>query len=111
MNLVEQLGGYDQAIVVKQNYWLHAWALDSVRNFFGFSFTMEELDKSLAEYRIKNNILGKGDKVECIDATGQRYLKIGKTYTVSSMDRDNRVYIDGYRRYSFLTSRFKHVGA
>lgn len=50
-----------------------------------------------------------GDKVICINADGQRYLKLGKIYTVSTPDNPHKFFVDGYRRYSFLKSRFKHV--
>lgn len=62
------------------------------------------------QHRIENNIFQNGDRVECIDAAGQRYLKLGKIYTVSTPDRENKFYVDGYRRYSFLKTRFKIVG-
>lgn len=65
--------------------------------------------EALLKYRRENNIFEVGDKIECIDATGQRYLKLGAVYTVGTPD-GHKIFVDGYRRYSFLTSRFRHVG-
>ena len=64
--------------------------------------------ESLLEYRRENNIFESGDKIECVDATGQRYLKLGQVYTAAGPD-GSKIFVDGYRRYSFLTKRFKHI--
>jgi hypothetical protein len=49
-----------------------------------------------------------GNKVICIDGSGQRYLKEGNEYTVSTPD-GHKFFVDGYRRYSFLKARFKVI--
>lgn len=47
-----------------------------------------------------------GDKIKCIDADKQKVLKLNKQYTVMKIDND-RVYINEYKRYSFLKNRFE----
>lgn len=47
-----------------------------------------------------------GDKIRCIDASKQNVLKEGHVYTVMGIDRENRVYIEEYKRFSFLKDRF-----
>lgn len=47
-----------------------------------------------------------GDKIRCVDASKQSILKEGHIYTVMSIDRENRVYIEEYKRFSFLRDRF-----
>lgn len=47
-------------------------------------------------------------KLICVDAKGQRYLKSGRIYTASTPD-GHKIFVDGYRRYSFLSTRFKQV--
>lgn len=56
-----------------------------------------------------NDIFEPGDKIVCIDASGQRYLKLGKEYIVSTPDNPDKIFVDGYRRYSFLKKRFRRV--
>lgn len=51
-----------------------------------------------------------GDKIVCVDATGQRYLKEGREYVASTPDGD-KTFVDGYRRYSFLKTRFRKAGS
>lgn len=52
-------------------------------------------------------MINTGDKIICIDADGQRYLKLGKIYTASTPDKPHKIFVDGYRRYSFLITRFR----
>lgn len=47
-----------------------------------------------------------GDKIRCVDASKQSILKESHIYTVMSIDRENRVYIEEYKRFSFLRDRF-----
>lgn len=47
-----------------------------------------------------------GDKIRCIDDSKQNVLKEGHVYTVMGIDRENRVYIQEYKRFSFLKDRF-----
>lgn len=47
-------------------------------------------------------------KIKCINSDGQKVLKLGNIYTVSQLDGD-RVYIEEYKRFSFLLSRFEVV--
>lgn len=49
----------------------------------------------------------KGVKIICVDDSKQKILKQGATYTVLELDRHNRVYIEEYKRFSFLTNRFE----
>lgn len=47
-------------------------------------------------------------KIRCINDSGQKVLKINSIYTVLKMDGD-RVYIEEYKRFSFLFSRFEVI--
>ena len=47
-------------------------------------------------------------KIRCINDSGQKVLKKGRVYTVLKMDGD-RVYIEEYKRFSFLFSRFEVI--
>lgn len=47
-------------------------------------------------------------KLKCINSSGQKVLEKGKLYTLLNLDGD-RVYINEYKRYSFLLSRFEVV--
>ena len=47
-------------------------------------------------------------KIMCINANNQKVLKLNKIYTVTKYDGD-RVWINEYKRYSFLISRFEVV--
>lgn len=47
-----------------------------------------------------------GDKIRCVDASKQSILKEGHIYTVMSIDRENRVFIEEHKRFSFLKDRF-----
>ncbi|AZF88405.1 hypothetical protein TAC_0004 [Acinetobacter phage TAC1] len=53
-----------------------------------------------------------GDKIICIDDSGQKVVKKGSIYTVKELDisgdRD-RVWIKDYKRFSFKISRFEKV--
>ncbi len=49
-----------------------------------------------------------GQKIKCINANKNRVLKLGGVYTVLKDDGD-RVYIDEYKRFSFLKSRFEVI--
>lgn len=47
-------------------------------------------------------------KIKCISDKNQKVLKIGSTYTVLKVDGD-RVYINEYKRFSFLLTRFEVI--
>lgn len=47
-------------------------------------------------------------KLKCINAGNQKVLKLNHIYTVTKIDGD-RVYIEEYKRYSFLMSRFEVI--
>ena len=47
-------------------------------------------------------------KLRCVDDSNQKVLKVGEVYTVIEIE-GHRVYIEEYRRYSFLLSRFEVV--
>ena len=47
-------------------------------------------------------------KLKCINSNGQKVLEKGKSYTLLNLDGD-RVYINEYKRYSFLLSRFEVI--
>ena len=49
-----------------------------------------------------------GQKIKCINADKNKVLKFGSIYTVLKDDGD-RVWINEYKRYSFLISRFEVV--
>lgn len=49
-----------------------------------------------------------GQKIKCINADKNKVLKIGSIYTVLKDDGD-RVYIDEYKRFSFLKNRFEVI--
>ena len=46
--------------------------------------------------------------LKCINSDKQKVLKEGNFYTVLKLDGD-RVYINEYKRFSFLLSRFEVV--
>lgn len=48
-------------------------------------------------------------KLICINAGNQKVLKQDQIYTVLRIDGD-RVYINEYKRFSFLLSRFEVIG-
>lgn len=55
-------------------------------------------------------------KLLCIDDSDQKVLKLGQIYTVSNdvnhsmmSQKDGRVYINEWKRFSFLTSRFEVI--
>ncbi len=50
-------------------------------------------------------------KIRCIDDSKQKVLKVGEIYTVDTTlsTTDNRVYIEGWKRFSFSMSRFELV--
>jgi hypothetical protein len=50
----------------------------------------------------------KGQKIRCINSHQNKVLVFGRIYTVLSDDGD-RVYIDEYKRFSFLKSRFEVI--
>ena len=47
-------------------------------------------------------------KLKCINADNQKVLKLGDIYTALKYDGD-RVWIEEYKRYSFLITRFKVI--
>lgn len=47
-------------------------------------------------------------KLKCINASGQKVLKLNQTYTAMKQDGD-RIYIEEYKRFSFLLSRFEVI--
>lgn len=96
MNLIEQLGGYQKALEHFK---------DHMRNPDNHD---DGLGASLLEYRREHNIFEPGDAIECVNANDQRYLKPGQIYEVRKMD-GHRLYVVGYQRFSFLSSRFKHA--
>ena len=51
-------------------------------------------------------MIEKKTKLKCINAIGQKVLKLNQTYTAMEQDGD-RVYIEEYKRFSFLLSRFE----
>lgn len=52
-----------------------------------------------------------GEKVVCVDASDQKVLKLGSTYTVDKTlnTSDNRVFIEEWKRLSFSESRFESL--
>lgn len=49
-------------------------------------------------------------KLKCIDADGQKKLKLGDIYTFERNDVfENRLWVKEYKRFSFLKSRFEVV--
>lgn len=52
-----------------------------------------------------------GEKVVCVDASDQKVLKLGSTYTVDKTlnTSDNRVFIEEWKRFSFSESRFESL--
>lgn len=46
------------------------------------------------------------DKIKCIDASKQKVLVEGGTYTVMSIDVFGRVYIEEWKRFAFSPERF-----
>ena len=50
-------------------------------------------------------------KIRCIDDSKQKVLKAGEIYSVDTTFNapDNRVYIKGWKRFSFSMSRFELV--
>lgn len=98
MNLIEQLGGYEKALC---HFKEHMRNQDNQDDGVG---------AALLEYRRENNIFEEGDRIECVDANDQRYLKPGQVYEVRKVD-GHKLYVVGYQRFSFLSSRFKHVEA
>ena len=46
------------------------------------------------------------DKIKCIDASRQKVLVEGGTYTVLSIDVFGRVYIEEWNRFAFSPKRF-----
>lgn len=54
-----------------------------------------------------------GDKLLCVDASKQRIVKEGQTYTAYVRDGINagedRVYIKEHKRFALLLSRFKLI--
>lgn len=101
MNLIEKLGGYEKAKEALE------WATSV--NWHDISGEdLETLRAQLLTYRREHNIFEEGDTIECIDANNQRYLKPGQIYEVRKMD-GHKLYVVGYQRFSFLSSRFKHA--
>ena len=47
-------------------------------------------------------------KLKCINSDNQKVLKLENIYTVLKYDGD-RVYVNEYKRFSFLLSRFEVV--
>lgn len=47
-----------------------------------------------------------GDKIKCVDASKQKVLVEGGTYTVMSIDTFGRVYIEEWKRFAFSPERF-----
>lgn len=48
------------------------------------------------------------NKIKCINADNQKVLKMNQICTVMKYDGD-RVWVNEYKRYSFLISRFEVV--
>lgn len=63
MNLIDKLKGYENSVKVLYGYKNFGWTLQAVEVHFGFEFTIEQLDKTLLEYRRQNNIFEIGDLV------------------------------------------------
>ncbi|QIW91669.1 hypothetical protein vBAbaMD22_156 [Acinetobacter phage vB_AbaM_D22] len=64
-----------------------------------------DFDAEFVELRV-------GDKLICVDASNQKVLKEGNFYTVAKTDDyngRNRVYVEEYKRFSFMKDRFKKV--
>lgn len=51
------------------------------------------------------------EKVVCIDDSDQKVLKLGSLYTVDKTFNapDNRVFIEEWKRFSFLEIRFESL--
>lgn len=47
-----------------------------------------------------------GRKVKCVDASKQKVLVKGATYTIMSIDAFGRVYIEEWKRFAFSPKRF-----
>ena len=47
-----------------------------------------------------------GDMVKCVDASKQKVLVEGGTYTIMSIDTFGRVYIEEWKRFAFSPERF-----
>ena len=52
------------------------------------------------------NEINIGDKIKCVDASKQKVLVEGGTYTVMSIDAFGRVYIEEWKRFAFSPERF-----
>ena len=52
-----------------------------------------------------------GEKVVCVDASDQKVLELGTVYTVDKTLNapENRVFIEEWKRFSFLESRFESL--
>jgi len=50
-----------------------------------------------------------GQRIKCVNAEGQKILKLGGVYTVMKMDCNNRVYIIENKIFSFLVERFEVI--
>ena len=56
MNLIEQLGGYEESKKILYGYKNFGWKTQAVEMHFGFGFTIKDLDVALLEHRRQHNI-------------------------------------------------------
>lgn len=67
MNLIEQLGSYEESKKILYGYKNFGWKTQAVEMHFGFGFTIKDLDVALLEHRRQHNIFEESDKIVFID--------------------------------------------
>lgn len=63
MNLIEQLGGYENVKGIREAYIKNGWSVSDVAKGFHQYFTIEQLDLTLLQHRRENNIFEMGDYI------------------------------------------------
>lgn len=82
MNLIEQLGGYEESKKILYGYKNFGWKTHAVEMHFGFGFTIKDLDVALLEHRHQHNIFEVGD----LYVFTEKYSKQSVIHRVDSLN-------------------------
>lgn len=85
MNLIEQLGGYDNAKGIREACIKNGWSTSDVAKGFHIVFTVKDLDSKLLEYRREHGIFERYDQVIRLDIDNKHIYKVRDIYECGSV--------------------------
>lgn len=107
MNLIEQLGGYENVSKHFNRIEYHAETKIFIGEWFGF-YSMRDLKDALLQYRRQHNIFEVGDKVIFTDILNSCVVTFKSTET-DPMQIVWLTYPDGTAGYVFHLSKIRHA--